>query len=122
MTSQGAVVVPPRLAAWLERTAGVSNDRRILIRDSDPLAYEVLAALHIAAAYYRSGAGTEQAAGSGNSRELRTWLTTADAASRFGVTDRAIRKWIATGRLPAIKCGGQWLLNSNHIQIIQALE
>jgi excisionase family DNA binding protein len=99
----------------------MSSDRRILLRDSDPLAYEVLMALHLAALRHRSGAGTGSTMGPGNSRDLETWLTTREAARRLGVSDRAIRKWIASGRLAATKRGGRWLLDRNHVQITQVL-
>jgi excisionase family DNA binding protein len=92
-----------------------------MIRDSDPFAYEVLTALHLAALRHRSDPGTELARRQVNSSDLETWLTTAETARRLGVTDRAIRKWIALGRLPATKCGGRWLLDRNHVQIAQAL-
>ena len=46
ITADGSVIVPPRIAAWLERHAGVTGDRRIRLRGNDPDAYEVLAALH----------------------------------------------------------------------------
>src|SRR5262249_34564135 len=49
ITPDGCVVVPPRVAHWLEKEAGVTIDRRLRIRDNDPAAYEVLAALHLAA-------------------------------------------------------------------------
>jgi excisionase family DNA binding protein len=121
LTPNRDAVVPPRIASWLEKNAGLSRDKRISIRDTDPLAYEVLAALHIAALCHRSGAGTELAMRPRTSPNLQTWLTTADVAKRLGVTDRAIRKWIAAGRLPATKHGGRWLLDSNHVQIAEAL-
>jgi hypothetical protein len=49
VTAEGSVIVPTRIAHWLEQKAGVTGDKRISLRDTDPLAYEVLAALHIAA-------------------------------------------------------------------------
>lgn len=121
LTPEGAVSVPPRIAAWLVAKAGVTGDKRILLRGTDPEAYEVLAALHIAALHHRSVVGTESGIDKRNSRDLATWLTTGDAAHQLRVTDRAIRKWIAAKRLPATKVGGRWLLNCNDIRIAQAL-
>lgn len=37
-----------------------------------------------------------------------TWYSTSEAAGRLGVTDRAVRKWCATGRLPAVRIAGRW--------------
>jgi excisionase family DNA binding protein len=122
LTPEGSVVVPPRIAAWLEAKAGVSSDKRIALRDSDPLAYEVLMALHCAALHHGSATGTESTMGLGDSRDLEAWLTTGEVAKRVDLSDRAIRKMIAAGRLAATKRGGRWLLNLNHIQIAQFLE
>ena len=36
--------------------------------------------------------------------------TTADAAARWGVTERTIRNWCKRGYLPAVKMGGVWRL------------
>ncbi len=121
LTPDGSVVVPPRIAAWLEDKAGVLSDRRILLRGTDPEAYSVLAAVHVAALRHRSGFGTESAMWPTSSRDLETWVTTAEAARQLSVTDRAVRKRIAAGHLPATKHGGRWLLHSNDIQITQAL-
>lgn len=114
----GSVAVPPRIAAWLERKAGVTRERRIAIRDSDPAAYEVLAALRLAALRSSSGCGTKVAAQQHLTQELRVWMNTSTAAALLGVTDRAIRKWIATGKLPATRHGGRWLINRNHLQAL----
>jgi excisionase family DNA binding protein len=120
VTAEGSVVVPPRIAHWLEQKAGVTDDRRIAIRATDPLAYEVLAALHLAALHHRSGIGTKDAVAPQKPPQLELWLTTSEAATEMGVTDRAIRKWIATDRLPARRHGGRWLIKRNDIHI-QAL-
>jgi excisionase family DNA binding protein len=118
MLPDGSVAVPPRIAAWLEKRAGVTHDRRIALRDTDPTAYAVLAALRLAALYHCSGTGTELPAQQHRTQELRLWMSTSTAAALFGVTDRAIRKWIATGKLPATRHGGRWLINRNHLQAL----
>lgn len=111
MTPAGAVIVPPRIASWLEERAGLTSDRRARLRDTDPAAYEVLMALHAVALDHRSGTGTNLAPAQPVRQESETWLTTIEAASLFGVTDRAIRKWCAKGRLPATRHGDRWLIN-----------
>jgi excisionase family DNA binding protein len=117
MTPQGAVIVPPRIAAWLEEKAGVTSDRRIGMRGTDPLAYEVLAALYIAALQHRSDLGTKRAGGQGTPEDCKQWLTTAEAAHEAGVTDRCIRKWITGGQLPATRTGWQYLIDRTHLNI-----
>lgn len=114
----GSVAVPPRIAAWLKKQAALTSAPRVSVRDSDPLAYEVLAALHIAALSPRSGCGPEFAAQQHLTEELSVWMSTSTAAALLGVTDRAIRKRIATGKLPATRHGSRWLINRNHLQAL----
>ncbi|MBV8178803.1 MAG: helix-turn-helix domain-containing protein [Mycobacterium sp.] len=114
----GRVAVPPRIAAWLKRQATLTNAPRISVRDSDPLAYEVLAALHIAALSPSSGSGSKVAERQHRTQELETWMSTSTAAVLLGVTDRAIRKRITTGKLPATRHGSRWLINRNHLQAL----
>ena len=117
ITPEGCVVVPARIAAWLEDKAGVTADRRIMLRDTDPEAYEVLAALRIAALQHRSANGTKVVGTAPDSTESEQWLTTSQAAAQVGVTDRCIRKWIGTGRLPAQRHGRDWRINPAHLHI-----
>lgn len=114
----GSVAVPPRIAAWLEKRAGVTRERRIAIRDTDPAAYEVLAALHLAALQYSSGCGTKIAGRQHLMQRLEEWISTSTAAALLDVTDRAIRKRIATGRLPATRHGGRWLIHREHLKAL----
>jgi excisionase family DNA binding protein len=117
ITEDGSVLIPPRIANWLERQAGVTADRRIMLRDTDPQAYEVLAAVHIAALNHRSGNGTKPVGVPSNPKESEVWLTTSEAADHAGVTDRAVGNWCNAGTLPARKHGGRWLINRNDITI-----
>jgi excisionase family DNA binding protein len=118
LTDDGSVIVPPRIAAWLEDKASVTSERRIMLRDVDPTAYEVLAALRLAALAHRSGNGTKIAAPQPDQPQSESWLTTSQAAQTAGVTDRCIRKWIAQHRLPATRHGERWLIRPDHLHLI----
>lgn len=117
ITPDGSVIVPPRIAAWLNGKSGLTPERRIMLRGTDPEAYEVLAALHLASLGYRSGSGTKSREAHHNSPESETWLTTTEAARHVGVTDRCIRKWIADGRLPAKRHGNRHRVSLHHLNI-----
>lgn len=109
ITSDGSVIIPPRMARWLEKQAGITADRRIRLRDNDPEAYVVLAALHLAA--LSSGNGTNHAAAQGVSASSNVWMSTGEAATALGVTDRCVRKRCKAGQLPAVRSGSRWLIN-----------
>jgi excisionase family DNA binding protein len=113
--SDGSVIVPPRIARWLEKQADMTADRRIRLRDNDPDAYVVLAALHLAA--LRSVIGTNDAAPQGVSADLNMWMSTSDAAKVLDVTDRCVRNWCRTGRLRAVLSGSRWLIDRNTVTL-----
>jgi excisionase family DNA binding protein len=117
ITPNGSVVVPPRIADWIERQIGLVSERRTAMAGTDPLAYTVLSALRVVALSHRSGNGTKVAGGQSASEESEQWLTTSEAANAAGVTDRAIRKWIAQDRLPAKRHGGRWLINQKDLHV-----
>lgn len=113
----GSVAVPPRIAAWLESQAGLTADRRINLRTTDPVAYEILTALHLAALQHRSGTGTKTTVAQQNPQESNAWITTTQAAAQLSVTDRCVRKWCAQGRMPATRYGGRWLIHPQHLNV-----
>jgi excisionase family DNA binding protein len=120
ITEDGSVIVPPRIAAWLEQHAGVTGDLRVRLRGMDPEAYEVLAALHLAALHHSSSAaGTKVDRSQRFTTRSRVLLTTSEAAQQANVTDRCIRKWIAEGRLLGTKHGGRWLIERNALYAIE---
>jgi excisionase family DNA binding protein len=116
INAEGSVIVPPRIADWIEEQIGLVSERRIALADTDPLAYAVLSALRMIALSHRSGNGTKLAEAQPSSEDSNVWLTTSDAAAELGVTDRAIRKWIAQNQLPAHRYGGRWLINRTDLQ------
>lgn len=115
ITSDGWVFLPPRIAAWIEKHAGMTADRRMRLRGSDHEAYIAFASLHLAA--LRSDSGTESCVGQRNKGQSESWMSTSEAAEALGVTDRCIRKWCNTGRIHAVMTGGRWLVNPNTIAL-----
>lgn len=113
ITNDGSVIIPPRIARWLEQNCGMTADRRIRLRHNDPDAYVTLAALHLAA--LRSDSGTKDALAQSVSTHSNMWMSTSEAAEALGVTDRCIRKRCQSGRLDAAKAGSRWLVNRNSL-------
>ena len=117
VTANGSVIVPPRIARWLETKAKVTADWRDRLRDTDLEAHEVMVALHWAALRHRSGIGTKPVVGQSGIAESNLWLSTAEAAREMRVSDRCIRKWCSTGRLRATMSGARWLINRNDLRV-----
>jgi hypothetical protein len=115
LTADGSVIIPPRIARWLEQNAGMTADRRIRLRDNDPEAYVVLAALHLSA--IGSGNGTKDAEPQANSAQLQHWMSSQQAANALHVTDRCIRNWCTAGRLHAQWIGSRWLIDPTSIAL-----
>lgn len=116
------VVVPARVAAWLQRHAGLRS-LRTECRGVDREVDAVLVALAVAAAAWSgqfngSGSGTVHA-GQPEPAPVST-LTTAQAATLLGCTDRAVRKAIAAGRLHAVDDGGRWRIAREDLEHYRA--
>lgn len=119
--TDGSVRVPPRIAQMLDQRVAMLSEQRKLLRGSDAEAYEVLCALHLSGLGHEQNVfPTPQMSGSGHdfdtSATNRTEsehepLTTPQAAARLGVTDRTVRRWCQTERLPARWHGGRWYIN-----------
>ncbi|WP_158241010.1 helix-turn-helix domain-containing protein [Mycolicibacterium goodii] len=116
ITADGSAIIPPRIARWVNEQIGMTADRRIRLRGTDPDAYIALTALHLSA--LRSDNGTNNTGAQPVTQELNTWMSTGEAAKALNVTDRCIRKWCTTGRLHAELIGGRWLVNPNSIALI----
>lgn len=115
VTANGSVIVPPRIARWLESKAGLTAEWRIGLRGTDTEAYEVMLALHLAA--LRSDCGTNAVVRQCEHPKLKTWLSTREAAAELHVSDRCIRNWCNSGRLPATMSGGRWLIDRNTLRV-----
>lgn len=108
------VIIPARVATWLERYAGL-NDLRIRARGNDPEVDSVLQALHRAALHWRTSVtGTSQAPAPEEPTESK-WMSTTQAADRLGITDRAVRLAIAQKRLHATSLNGRWRITPEDI-------
>ncbi|WP_432542319.1 helix-turn-helix domain-containing protein [Kineococcus sp. SYSU DK002] len=109
-----AVIVPGRVAAWLEQHAGLQRIR-IDVRGADPEVDAVLAALRLAALTWRGTAcGTTQ----GNTEEqapLSADMSTSTAAARLGITERGVRLAITRGRLTAHQVDGRWHITPENL-------
>ena len=115
MLDDGSAIVPPRLARWLEKQADMTADRRSLLRSTDIEAYEVLTALHLSALV--SDCGTNGVARQRDTAPLGEWMSTGDAARELHVTDRSVRNWCTSGRLPAVMSGGRWLIRRTEVTV-----
>lgn len=113
------VLVPNAVAHLLERHAHLDDFRRAM-RGRNLLLDTSLVALHIGALAWRSSvAGTKPAPTSepgGESIQPRTWATSKEAADRLNVTQRAVLKAIAEGRLAALKDDGRWRISHKDIE------
>ena len=106
------VEVPGRVAAWLEARTDLRRIRTDA-RGTDPEVDSVLSDLHRVALLWRSRvealpcSGSEQA-GPAEAGTPSSWLTTAEAAGRLGVTSSRVRQVIRAKHLVAEQIDHQW--------------
>ncbi|WP_420716062.1 helix-turn-helix domain-containing protein [Mycobacterium sp. 94-17] len=126
--ADGAVRVPPRIAQMLDQRVQMLAEQRKMLRDSDAEAYEVLCALYLSRLGHEqnvfpsprisgSGQGLDASATQQTDSEQ---LTTPQAAKRLGVSDRTVRRWCESKRLPARWHGGRWHINEHDLRVAQA--
>lgn len=114
------VMVPGRVAAWLERKCGLS-EQRVMARGIDAEVDAVLMALHLASLQWRSAAtGTDNASSAEPPASSAAWLTTTQAAGLLGITDRAVRKAIGERRLDATRVGNAWQVSRESVEHFRA--
>lgn len=116
------VVVPARVATWLLRRAGLEAYHRDH-RGLDPQVDAIIVALKVADRTWRASVGTDLGTdtdGTGPGPAGCPWLSTTEAARRLGITDRAVRKAIAAGRLRAQWVGGVHALDPADIEHYRA--
>lgn len=108
------VRVPARVAAWLSRWTNI-DARRGEQRGRDGEVDAVLLALRVAALNHGGAdSGTRPAPAP---EPVTSWLTTAQAAARLGIGERAVRQLITRGRLPATRVGGRWLIHPTDLAL-----
>jgi excisionase family DNA binding protein len=107
-----AVAVPAPVAA--ELVAFVRNRHRRL-RGLDPRRDAVYQALIEAAEHWRTVVGTN-ATPRPEPMPRSPWMTASQAAAVLGITDRAVRKACAAGRLDAELVDGRWRITRASVQ------
>ena len=107
-----AVVVPGRVAAWLESRLDLRRVRTD-VRGIDPEVDAVLLDFAVVAQTWRSRVealpcrGSEQA-GPAEAGTSSSWVTTTEAAVRLGVTSSRVRQEIRAKHLAAEQVDHQW--------------
>lgn len=115
------VLVPPRVAAWLDRHVPALERARVEQRGRDDEVAATLTALRIAALRWREQIGSERGTPAAPTPEPGTaWLTTRQAGDVLGLTDRAVRRRIESGRLPAQRQGDRWLISRADVDLDQS--
>lgn len=114
-----AVVVPARVAAWLERYARL-RQIRVEHRGADPEVDSVLVALAVAAAAWRQQTGVSSDQGTDQRKQPELGpcsdMSTTEAADRLNMTDRGVRAAIAAGRLHAHRDGDRWRVDPEALE------
>jgi excisionase family DNA binding protein len=117
------VMVPGRIAAWLERAAHL-RELRTSVRGVDPELDAVLVALALTAAQWRTRRGVSTDHGT-ELRKLGTEssgcpLTTGEAADLLDMSERGVRKAIEAGRLQATRHGDVWRIGKEDLEMFRA--
>lgn len=114
------VMVPGRVAAWLESRCNL-HDVRIMSRGLDPEVTNVLTALYLAGLEWRSAAtGTREPPSAEPPAASSAWVSSTTAAGLLGITDRAVRKAIADGRLDATRVANSWRITRESVEHYRA--
>jgi len=118
--ADGAVViVPARVAAWLSRHARL-DELRAQVRGADAEVDNVLVALAVASATWRTSATGSTHAPEPEVRALSPWMSSTQAADLLGITSRAVRLAIGEERLPAEQVDGRWRITREDVEHYRA--
>ena len=113
------VVVPARVAAWLERHARL-RALRGEARGCDAEVANVLAALSLAAATWRTSALGSDAAPAAEVQAPSPVMGTSQVANAVGIGERAVRLAIERGDLAATQGEGRWVINREDFEHYRA--
>ncbi|ACV79816.1 excisionase family DNA-binding protein [Nakamurella multipartita] len=113
------VIIPARYAYWLKRSC--LDSIRPKVRGADPQLDQILQAISYAGLRWaESGSGTSVAPQAEPMQQSSETVSTATAASILGISDRAVRKAIAEGRLEATQVDGRYRINRNDVERARA--
>jgi len=104
------VIISARVCAYLNRYAAL-EEFRIAHRGTDQEVDNTLVAMALAARTWRSSATGTTAAEPPEPAAPLEWLSTTQAATRLGVTPRAITKAISEKRIQADSIDGKWRIS-----------
>lgn len=113
------VIVTGRVAAYLNRYAGLDAYRRAN-RGADAEVDQALQALRRADLWWRESATGTKKAPEPELDASFEWLSTTQAGTQLGVTDRAIRKAIDEGRLKALRVDDRWRISRTDFEHYRA--
>ncbi|MGY1452664.1 helix-turn-helix domain-containing protein [Streptomyces sp. SS8] len=111
--------VPARVCALLDLLARLDRVR-VQVRGRDPELDAVLCAIRDAGRHWRATATGSPVAEQPEAGPRSPWLSTTEAAGLLGITDRAVRLAIASGRLDAENIGGRWRVSREAVAHYQA--
>ena len=114
-----AVVVPGRVAAWLESRLDLRRVRTDA-RGADPEVDAVLSDMHRLALVWRASATGSATTPPPEATPLLGWMSTTQAASLLKITDRAVRLAIQEHRLPAQQLAGRWRITREDVEHYRA--
>jgi len=114
-----AVVVGGRVAAALERYAGLDAFRRQM-RGTDPELDNTLLALRMVALAWRTSVTGRREEAPPEAEAASLWVNTNQAALRLGIGDRAVRLAIQEKRLPAVMVDGRWRITRIDLELYRA--
>jgi len=113
------VLLSARVAATLNRHAGLGT-YRIAHRGEDAEVDAALLALALAGSSWPGSGGGTKVAAPAEPVALSKWVSTAGAAARLSITDRAVRRAINEGRLKARRDGTAWRIHTTDLEHYRA--